>query len=136
MYPIHKTEIENGRVKSELTHENPQKLVDNYAGTGKPTSGKGIKFGENNYNEVVKLPRKGFKKQIVGIAKSENNPVGTATDKFKIHYSCQKFPGLFIKFDGRTLTGTLIVFKSGKINTVGLKRSSHFLLRNVHKRLR
>ena len=47
--------------------------------------------------------------------------------EFKINYNSQKFPGLFIKFDGRTLNGTLIVFKSGKINTVGLKRPKHFI---------
>ena len=53
--------------------------------------------------------------------------VKSNSSQFKINYNSQKFPGLFIKFDGRTLTGTLIVFKSGKINTVGLKRPSHFL---------
>ena len=47
--------------------------------------------------------------------------------QFKVNYNSQKFPGLFIKFYGKALTGTLIVFKSGKINSVGLKRPDHFL---------
>ena len=47
--------------------------------------------------------------------------------QFKVTYNSQKFPGLFIKFYGKTLTGTLIVFKSGKINSVGLKKPDHFL---------
>ena len=53
--------------------------------------------------------------------------VESNSSQFKINYNSQKFPGLFIKFQGSTLTGTLIVFKSGKINTVGLKRPNHFL---------
>ena len=53
--------------------------------------------------------------------------VKCTSTEFKINYNSQKFPGLFIKFDGRTLNGTLIVFKSGKINTVGLKRPKHFI---------
>jgi hypothetical protein len=47
--------------------------------------------------------------------------------EFKVNYNSQKFPGLFIKFKGNPLTGTLIVFKSGKINYVGLKKPKHFL---------
>ena len=45
-----------------------------------------------------------------------------ASTEFKLNYNSQKFPGLFIKFCKTFLTGTLIVFKSGKINYVGLKR--------------
>ena len=53
--------------------------------------------------------------------------VESNSSQFRINYNSQKFPGLFIKFDGRTLNVTLIVIKSGKINTVGLKRPNHFL---------
>lgn len=47
--------------------------------------------------------------------------------KFRINYNSQKFPGLFIKFLGHSPSGTLIVFKSGKINCVGLKRPNNLL---------
>ena len=46
---------------------------------------------------------------------------------FKVNHNSQKFPGLFIKFNGNTLTGTLLIFKSGKINSVGIKRPQQFL---------
>ena len=53
--------------------------------------------------------------------------VNHTSKEFKVNYNSQKFPGLFIKFRGNLLTGTLIVFKSGKINLVGLKRPSNFI---------
>ena len=53
--------------------------------------------------------------------------VKSNSTQFKINYNSQKFPGLFIKFNGNTLTGTLIIFKSGKINSVGIKRPQQFL---------
>ena len=53
--------------------------------------------------------------------------VKSNSTQFKVHYDCQKFPGLFIKFISHPLSGTLIVFKSGKINSVGIKRPKHFL---------
>ena len=53
--------------------------------------------------------------------------VNHTSNEFKVSYNSQKFPGLFIKFQGNLLTGTLIVFKSGKINSVGLKRPNNFL---------
>ena len=54
--------------------------------------------------------------------------VNHTSNEFKVSYNSQKFPGLFIKFQGNLLTGTLIVFKSGKINSVGLKRPNNFLV--------
>ena len=53
--------------------------------------------------------------------------VKSNSTQFKVSYNSQKFPGLFIKFCGNTLSGTFIVFKSGKINSVGLKRPDQFL---------
>ena len=53
--------------------------------------------------------------------------VKSNSTQFKVSYNSQKFPGLFIKFCGNTLSGTLIVFKSGKISSVGLKRPDQFL---------
>ena len=53
--------------------------------------------------------------------------VETKSNQFRVNYNSQKFPGLFIKFYGNTLTGTLLVFKSGKINSVGIKRPDQFL---------
>ena len=61
--------------------------------------------------------------------------VESNSKQFKVHYNSQKFPGLFVKFCGHQdskhnsvpLTGTLLVFKSGKINSVGIKRPNHFL---------
>ena len=46
--------------------------------------------------------------------------VKSGSTQFKVNYNSQKFPGLFIKFNGDTLSGTLLVFKSGKINSVGI----------------
>ena len=46
--------------------------------------------------------------------------------EFKVIYNSQNFLGLFIKFYGKMLTGTLIVFKSGHMNSVGLKRPDQF----------
>ena len=40
---------------------------------------------------------------------------------YHLNYNIQKFPGLFIKFKKDILNGTLIIFKSGKINYVGMK---------------
>ena len=54
--------------------------------------------------------------------------VNHTSNEFKVSYNSQKFPGLFIKFQGNLFTGTLIVFKSGKINSVGLKRPNNFLV--------
>ena len=39
----------------------------------------------------------------------------------------KKFPALFIKFNGNTLSETILIFKSGKINSVGIKRPKQFL---------
>ena len=47
--------------------------------------------------------------------------------EFRVNYNSQKFPGLFIKFYGHSVIGTLIIFKSRKINCVGLKRPNNFL---------
>ena len=55
------------------------------------------------------------------------NLVNHTPKEFKVNYNSQKFPGLFIKFQGNLLTGTLIVFKSGKINSVGMKRPNNSL---------
>ena len=41
--------------------------------------------------------------------------------------NAQKFPGLFIKFSGESICGTLMVFKSGSINYVGVKTPINFL---------
>ena len=70
-------------------------------------------------------------KNIGGNISLENlfkNLVKCASTEFKINYNSQKFPGLFIKFCKTFLTGTLIVFKSGKINYVGLKRPYDFVM--------
>ena len=53
--------------------------------------------------------------------------VKSSSTHFKVNYNSQKFPGLFIKFNGNTLSGTLLIFKSGKINSVGIKRPKQFL---------
>ena len=47
--------------------------------------------------------------------------VKSSSTHFKVNYNSQKFPGLFIKFNGHTLSGTLLIFKSGKMNSVGIK---------------
>ena len=47
--------------------------------------------------------------------------------KFKVNYNSQKFPRLFIKFYEKFIIGTLIIFKSGKINYVGLKSPNDFV---------
>ena len=49
------------------------------------------------------------------------------SNQYKVNYNSQKFPGLFVKFKGKQLTGTLLVFKSGKINYFGIKRPNQFL---------
>ena len=53
--------------------------------------------------------------------------VKSNSSQFKVNYNSQKFLGLFIKFNGNTLTGTWLIFKSGKINSVGIKRPQQFL---------
>ena len=45
----------------------------------------------------------------------------------RINYNSQKFPGLFVKFSGNPISGTLIIFKSGTINYLGMKNPNHFL---------
>merc|ERR1712074_321014 len=50
-----------------------------------------------------------------------------SSTQFKVNYNSQKFPGLFIKFNGNTLSGTSLIFKSGKIYSIGIKRLKHFL---------
>ena len=45
--------------------------------------------------------------------------------EFRINNNSQKFPGLFIKFLGHSPTGTLMGFKSGKINCVRLKEADN-----------
>ena len=34
----------------------------------------------------------------------------SSSTHFKVNYNSQKFPGLFIKFNGNTLSGTLLIF--------------------------
>ena len=53
----------------------------------------------------------------------QNNTVS----EYRVNYNSQKFPGLFIKFSGRSIGGTLMVFKSGNINYVGVKTPRNFL---------
>jgi len=52
-------------------------------------------------------------------------------EKLKIKYNKEKFPGLFIRFD----QGTLIIFHSGKIISVGCKSldNLHVLFDELHK---
>ena len=57
------------------------------------------------------------------------NLIDSSSIKFKVNYNSKKFSGLFIKFLGNPLTGKLIVFKSRKINYVGLKiKKTNFFL--------
>ena len=53
--------------------------------------------------------------------------VKSNSKEFKVNYDSQKFPALFVKFHGKLLSGTLLVFKSGKINSVGIKRPCQFI---------
>ena len=46
---------------------------------------------------------------------------------FKANYNTQKFPGLSIKFYKEFIVGTLIIFKSGQIDYVGLKSPNYFV---------
>ena len=55
------------------------------------------------------------------------NLIEYSSVEFRVNYNSQKFPGLFIKFLGNSPNGTLIVFKSGKINCVGLKSLNNLL---------
>ena len=50
------------------------------------------------------------------------NLIECSSIEFKVNYNSQKFPVIFIKFLGNYFIDTLIVFKSGKINYVGLKK--------------
>ena len=54
----------------------------------------------------------------------------TKENKFTLRYNNQKFPGMFIKFIKNYLTGTIIIFKSGKIILVGLKSPIDFIAIN------
>ena len=47
--------------------------------------------------------------------------------EFKVNYNSQKFPVLFTKFYKKFIIGTLIIFKSGKINYVGSKSPNDFV---------
>ena len=47
--------------------------------------------------------------------------------EYRVNYNTQKFPGLFIKFSGSPITGTLIIFRSGAINCLGIKNPRQFL---------
>ena len=53
--------------------------------------------------------------------------VESNSTQFRVSYNSQKFPGLFVKFYDSKLTGTLLIFKSGKINLVGVKSPNQFL---------
>ena len=53
--------------------------------------------------------------------------VKSNSSHFKVNYSSQKFPGLFIKFNGNTLTGTLLILTSLKTNYLRIKRMKRFL---------
>ena len=46
---------------------------------------------------------------------------------YRVNYNRQKFPGLFVKFLGFPSKGTLIIFKSGNINYVGIKSPYNFI---------
>ena len=46
---------------------------------------------------------------------------------YRINYNTQKFPGMFVKFLGFPIKGTLIIFKSGSINYVGVKSPNNFI---------
>lgn len=46
---------------------------------------------------------------------------------YKVNYNSQKFPGLFVKFLGFPIKGTLIIFKSGNINYVGIRSPRNFI---------
>ena len=46
---------------------------------------------------------------------------------YKVNYNSQKFPGLFVKFLGCPIKGTLIIFKSGNINYVGIRSTRSFI---------
>ena len=54
----------------------------------------------------------------------------TKENKFAVRYNNQKFPGMFIKFIKNYWTGTIIIFKSGKIILVGLKSPIDFIAIN------
>ena len=54
----------------------------------------------------------------------------TKENKFTLRYNNQKFPGMFIKFNKNYLTGTIILFKSGKIVVLGLKSPTNFIAIN------
>lgn len=54
----------------------------------------------------------------------------TKENKFTVRYNNQKFPGMFIKFIKNYLTGTIIIFKSGKIILIGLKSPIDFIAVN------
>ena len=49
------------------------------------------------------------------------------SDEYRVNYNSQKFPGLFVKFFGTPIKGTLIIFKSGNINYVGIKSPYNFI---------
>ena len=44
----------------------------------------------------------------------------------KFNYNTQKFPELLIKLNGNNLFGTLSIFESGEIKSVGIKRQKQF----------
>ena len=46
---------------------------------------------------------------------------------YRVNYNAQKFPGLFVKFLGFPIKGTLTIFKSGSINYVGVKTPYNFI---------
>ena len=47
--------------------------------------------------------------------------------EFRVNYNSQTFLGLFIKFSGKSICGTLSIFKSGTINYVEVKTPRNFL---------
>ena len=46
---------------------------------------------------------------------------------YRVNYIAQKFPGMFVNFLGFPTKGTLIIFKSGSINYVGVKSPNNFI---------
>ena len=46
---------------------------------------------------------------------------------YKVNYNSQRFPGLFVKFLSSPIKGTLIIFKSGNINYVGIRSPCNFI---------
>ena len=53
--------------------------------------------------------------------------ISSRSNLYKVNYNTQKFPGMFVKFLGFPIIGTIIIFKSGNINYVGIKSPNNFI---------